>query len=241
MTLVFWFVFKHILNIHTKNYSAYLLAAILPYSFMQQAILDSCSSIVSSHNIIKKVYFPREIMPLATILANFVHFILALCVFVVFLVVIFIANPGDFALRPSILLLPVLMAISLALTMGIGLFVSALNVFYEDVKYIAQITLFLLFYLCPVLYFSEHVRYSAMFGGSELFYKIYHLNPFAMLVTAYRKALLPPIDISRDGQTFAALPLDFALLGVAAVVSLMTVVLGYLTFNKLKHRFVERK
>lgn len=238
--LVFWFVFKHILQIATDNYSAYLLAALLPYTFFQQSILDSCQSVVGSLSIIRKVMFPREIMPLATIFANFIHFLLAIGVFFVFLLLIFIAHPGDLPFRATILILPLLLFISLCLTIGIGLLVSALNVFYEDVKYLVQVGLFLMFYLCPILYFSEHVKNSGFFGGSNVGYILYHLNPIAMLVSAYRKVLLPPMAVGMGGKQYEPMPLDWRLLLVTCGVSVFLMWFGYWRFNSLKYRFVER-
>lgn len=238
--LVFWFVFKHILKIATENYSAYLLAALLPFQFFQQSILDSCQSVVGSLGIIRKVMFPREILPLAMILANFIHFLLAIGVFFAFLLLIFIAHPGDLPFRSTILILPLLLFISLALSIGLGLLVSALNVFYEDVKYLVQVGLFLLFYLCPILYFSEHVKNANLMGDSNWGYWLYHLNPIAMLVVAYRKVLLPPMAVGMGGKHYEPMPLDWRLLLIACFVSLFLLWYGYWKFNKLKYRFVER-
>jgi ABC-type polysaccharide/polyol phosphate export permease len=129
---------------------------------------------------------------------------------------------------------------------GLSLIISCLNVFYEDTKYIVSIGLQLMFYLVPVIYFSEQV-YHAQITSPEWqrwIYLVYHLNPIAMLMTAYRKILLPPITVQQVGmaqrQTLAPLPMEWGLLAIACMVSVLVFVLGYAFFNKRKWDFAEQ-
>jgi ABC-type polysaccharide/polyol phosphate export permease len=190
---------------------------------------------------VKKVYFPREVLPLAAVLANLIHFALALVVFFVYLLG-YVGAP----LLPSVVLLPVLVFFQTLLIAGLSLIISCLNVFYEDTKYIVSIGLQLMFYLVPVIYFSEQV-YHAQLASPELqrwIYLVYHLNPVATLLTAYRKILLPPITVQQVGavqkQTFISLPMDWGLLTVACVASVAMFVLGYAFFNRRKWDFAEQ-
>lgn len=239
--LVMTVVFKYLIGNPTPNFSAYILAAYLPFMFFQFAILDSAQSVLVALPVVKKVYFPREILPLATILSNFVHFLLALGVFFAYLLVIWVLNPGESPFNATIAFLPGLLVINLALAVGCGLLVSSLNTFYEDIKYVVSVGLYLMFFLCPIMYFSENVRYSKQLGDSgDLIYTLYHLNPLAMLSTAYRKVLLDPQQVYVDGQLVEPLPLDWAWVGVSAGVSVLILVGGYALFNRLKWKFVER-
>lgn len=234
--LVLTLVFEYIAGIGGPNYSAYILAAILPYLFFQQAILDSAMSVLGNVQLVKKIYFPREILPLAAVASNLIHFLLALGVFFVFLLFIWIANPGQSPFQWTAVFLPLLILVNLALALGIALIVSALNAFYEDVKYIAQVVLYLLFYLCPIVYFSEQV----MARTSPMVSMLYHLNPMATLCTAYRKLLLAPQPVNVGGGTVPASPIDLPMLGVATFISFSVLVFGYSVFNRMKWRFVER-
>ncbi len=234
-------VFKRVMGMVIPNYSAYVLAAYLPWMYFQTALLDSSQSVLAQIQLVKKVYFPREVLPLAAVLANLIHFALALIVFFIYLLG-YVGAP----LLPSVVLLPVLVFFQTLLIAGLSLIISCLNVFYEDTKYIVSIGLQLMFYLVPVIYFSEQV-YHAQLASPELqrwIYLVYHLNPIAMLMTAYRKILLPPITVQQVGavqkQTFVSLPMDWGLLAVACAVSVVIFVLGYAFFNKRKWDFAEQ-
>ncbi len=222
-----------------KSYGLYVLAGYLPYLFFQFAIMDSAQSIYNALPIVKKVYFPREILPLAAVLSNFIHFLLALGALVVICVGVWAAY-GDLPLKRTIVFVPILMIIQLALVTGLSLMVSALNTFYEDVKYIVSVLLYLLFFLSPVLYFSEQVR-DAPTANSGLLFNIYHLNPMAALCTGYKKLLLDNAAVpDRKGGTLVPLEMNWSQVGVAALFSLAVLWIGYVMFNRMKWRFVER-
>lgn len=237
--LVMTVVFKNFLGNDTRNYSAYILASYLPYLFFQMTLLDSSQSVLGNIQIIRKIYFPREILPLAAVVSNFIHFLLALLVFFGYLLVVFALDPQVSPFQLTTLLLPVLLIINLALTAGLALLISALNTFFEDVKYIVSVLLYLLFFLCPIMYFSEAVYAKAQEHGGWI-YTLYHLNPVAMLSTAYRKILVAPQDVYFEGRSHPPIPLDWGMLGIAAIVSFGMLFFGYSVFNRLKWRFVER-
>lgn len=244
--LVMTVVFKYVMGQTIPNYSAYILAAYLPYMFFQLSLLDSAQSILSQITLLKKIYFPREILPIGSVIANFIHFLLALGVFFVYLLIVWLLNPGENPFNWTILYLPILIVLQLFLTLGISLIVAALNTFYEDVKYILSVGLYLLFFVTPIVYFSEQIAYANAIPEAwrQPIYTIYHLNPVAMLMTAYRKCMLDPqpITLTRDGitTTSPALPLDWALLGICAVFCISILIFGYWFFNKKKWQFVER-
>lgn len=238
--LVMTLVFKNFLRNGTPNLSAYVLAAYLPYMFFQLCLMDSSQTILSNIVIIRKIYFPREILPLASVISNFIHFLLALVVFFGYLLFIYIGDPKLSPFQWTVFYLPVLLLINLMLATGLSLIISALNTFYEDVKYIVSVSLYLLFFLCPIMYFSEVVYAKSMDHGSTLLYRVYHLNPVAMICTAYRKLMVAPQDVLDGDRKYPALPLDWVLLGVAAVISFLVLIGGYAMFNRLKWKFVER-
>ncbi len=244
--LVMTLVFKYVMGQQVPNYSAYVLAAYLPYMFFQLSLMDSSQSILSQISLLKKIYFPREILPIGSVLANFTHFMLAMSVFFAYLLFVWIMNPGESPFRATVIWLPLLMLMQLSLTLGLALIISALNTFYEDVKYIVSVGLYLLFFLSPIVYFVEQV-YNAPGIPEEhrgTVYFIYNLNPIAMLMTAYRKVMLDPqpIVMTRDGQTHEAgvLPLDPVLMTICAITCFGTLIFGYYLFNKKKWQFVER-
>ena len=241
-------VFKYIQNNPTPNLGAYVLAAYLPYMFFQLCLLDSAQSVLNGLDLAKKIYFPREILPLTMIVSNLIHFLLALAVFFAYLLGVNALFPGISPFQITTLWLPVLLIINIALVTGLGLIISALNTFYEDVKYIVSVLLYLLFFVSPIIYISESVYHSAPNKAHPWVYTLYHLNPVATLSTSYRKLLLAPqtveMRVTRDGhpavETYPALPMDWAMLGISAVLSFGILIFGYNLFNRLKWKFVER-
>lgn len=243
--VVMTLVFKFFLRNETQNYAPYVLSAYLPFMFFNLAVMDSAQSVIASLPVVKKVYFPREILPLSSVLANFIHFMLALVVFFAYLTAIW-AFTG-FQVTPftwRVGFLPVLLVVTLALTVGVSFIVSALNVFYEDVKYVMGVLLYLAFFLTPVMYFSENVWMAVKGRGPlvESLYTVYHLNPVAQLATSYKKTLVPPGPIDVGGRVGMVQPVahNWLLFGVAVVVSFAFLVGGYAVFNRMKWRFVER-
>jgi ABC-2 type transport system permease protein len=244
--MVMTIVFKYVMGQQVQNYSAYVLAAYLPYMFFQLALLDSAQSVISQIPLLKKIYFPREILPIGSVLANFVHFLLAMVVFFIYLLGVWLVNPGDNPFRATVFYLPIIVLIQLALTMGLALAISAMNTFFEDVKYMVSVGLYLLLFLSPIMYFSEQVYYANGIPEDQrgFVYTLYHLNPIAMLMTAYRKVMLDPqeVTVSRDGAVldYPYLPLDWGMVGVSAAVSVGMLIFGYWLFNRKKWQFVER-
>lgn len=247
--LVMTVVFKYVLNVRVPNYSAYLLAAYLPFMFFQLALLDSAQSILTQLPLLKKIYFPREILPIGSVIANFLHFLLAMGVFFLYLLFVWWMNPGENPFRATVFWLPLLVLLQFCLTLGLALFISALNTFYEDVKYLVSVGLYLLFFLCPILYFVEQV-WAATHSPDipaqwqDTLFTIYNLNPIGMLLVGYRKLMLDPqpITVTRTGDVLEThyLPLDWTMLAIAGAVSVLVMVAGYAYFNKVKWRFVER-
>ncbi len=225
-------VFKYVLNIGIPNYSAYLLCAFLPWTFFQMSVLDASQSILQHGDLVKKIYFPREALPFSAVLSNLAHFILALGVFFIYLLIL--GTP----ILATWWMLPFVVFIQLMLNLGIAFFVSCLNVFYEDIKYVATVVLGLLFYATPIVYLSEQIYQSAMIPGPwrEIAIKALWWNPLSVLMITYRKILLPPFE----SATIHDIPMDFRYLALAALTSFLFFAAGYAFFNSRKWIFAEQ-
>jgi lipopolysaccharide transport system permease protein len=241
---VMYLVFKVFLRNTTEGYSAHVLAAYLPYMFVNLSIMDSAQSVITALPMVKKVYFPREILPLATLLANLVHFGLALVVFFAYLFVVWaVTGFGASPFTWRIVALPGLVAVTFLLACGVSLIVSALNVFFEDVKYVVSVLLYIGFFLTPVMYFVENVWYSLPEGpGRQGLFWLYHLNPMTAIVTAYRRALVVPgsVDVGPPEGLVPPLPFQWGLFAYSVAASVVILLAGLALFNRLKWRFVER-
>jgi ABC-2 type transport system permease protein len=240
-TAVLTFVFGNFGSIGVESFSAYILAAYLPYLFFQQSVLDSAQSILIQLPLVKKIYFPRELLPLASIIANFIHLLSGFAVFFAYLLFIWIQHRGASPFQPTSWMIIPLLLMTVMLSTGLGLLVSALNTFYEDVKYLTSVVMYLLFFLSPITYLSEMVAYSKVnqhYGG--WIFKLYHLNPVAALATGYRQYLLAPPTVTIDGIKHPSVPIDPLYLVWTAFVSISILLIGYSVFNRMKWKFVER-
>lgn len=244
-------VFKYIMGVDIPNYSAYLLSAIIPFSFFNASILESTTSILTHAPLVKKTYFPREILPAAIVLSNLVHFILALFMFFLYLMSLRLIFGDGPDITMKWLLLPVVVAINLVLNMGVSFLLACLNTYYEDVKYLTTVVMSLLFYALPVIFPVEAVLASPRLAHHHLLAKLawlhFNYNPLCYLLTAYRKILLPPLPEMVNGKPniingvqIHDIPLNYEYLGIAAVVSLVILILGYAYFNSKKWYFAER-
>lgn len=233
-------IVKYVMGLPIQNYSAYLLVGYLPWMFFQMTLLDSSQVILIHRDLLRKVYFPREVLPLAVVIANLIHFLLALVVLFAYLLFFYVFMNGAPILL-TVVWLPVLIIMQSLLIIGLTLIVSCMNVFYEDTKYLLQALLNVLFYITPVMYVSELIYVRLPEAHRNLLYKLYLLNPLNMLTDAYRKILLPPYpDGTIKTVRLHSMPLDYHLLGICAIVCVVVAVAGYAFYNARKWVFSER-
>jgi len=236
-------VIKYIIGVKIPNYSAYLLCSILAFNFFSQSVLESSTSILAYAGLVKKTYFPREILPAAVVISNLLHFILAMIVFFLYVVVLRLTHhTGEPAILVTWLLLPVVILINFMLNLGLAFYLSCLNTYYEDVKYIVTVMMNLIFYLLPIVYPVELAIKKSESHHSLLILAKLHFygNPLSYLLIAYRKLLLPAFQGEIGGVTIYTTPFNYMYLGLAALTSFLILVSGYAYFNKRKWYFAER-
>ncbi len=163
-------------------YPLFSYAGLLPWTFFAQGLSQSAESLVGSSNLIRKVYFPRLVIPGANVLAGLVDFSLAFAVL--------LAMMAYYGVRPSatILLLPLFLLLAFATTLGVGTWLSALNVQYRDVRYVVPFFIQLWLFVTPVIYPMSQV--TGRLRELHLPVWIYGLNPMAGVVEGFRWALL---------------------------------------------------
>lgn len=181
LSLVFMVVFSKIIKIPIVNYPffIFLITALFPWNFFNLSVSEATMSILEGGELIKKVYFPREIIPISIVLTNLINFIFTIIVVIFFLIVFKIG------IGISIIYLPLVILLQIFLNTGIVLMVSGLQVRYRDVKYIIEVLLSLWFYLTPIFY-----PLSLVANISDKFFNIYMWNPLTVLITLYRLVFL---------------------------------------------------
>jgi lipopolysaccharide transport system permease protein len=180
MMVVFTLVFKYgVRLIKEEDYSVKLICALLPWLYFQNSVVQACSCILMHRDLVKKVYFPREVLPLAVVGGNLIHYLLSLCVLFAY----FVGLRVD--VSPAILFLPVIILVQTLLTMGLSFFVAVLHTFFHDTEYVVNATLMVLFYASPVIYMASYVQVS-----HRRLFTYYMLNPMAVFAEGYRGVLI---------------------------------------------------
>jgi ABC-type polysaccharide/polyol phosphate export permease len=157
-----------------EPYALFLFCGILPWSWLSSSLLESSGVVIAGGNLIKKVLFPAEILPVVTVLTNMVQFLLGMPVLFGFLI-------AYGKLKPTALLLPLPLLVQLVFTLGLALFVSALTVHFRDVQSLLSHLVHLWFFASPVLYL-----YGVQEGWLRFFLR---LNPMAHVLVSYQEML----------------------------------------------------
>jgi len=185
MMLVFSVVFTVMLPMNIENYPVFFLCGFLPWSFLSASLTGATTSIVGNASLIKKVYFPREILPVAGVLSNLVNFLIAMAV----LFVLILVSSGH--LTAAVLMLPLLMLAQVLFVTGMAFLLSTANVFYRDTQHILEIVMQAWFFLTPIFYSIEILPKTKVLLGVTLDVQVWmrRLNPMASLVASYQDVL----------------------------------------------------
>lgn len=207
------------------NFPIFFLAGLLPWNFFNATVISSTASIVGNGALIKKVYFPRELLPISIALANLVNFALELLVLTVF-----VFGSGFFVSRffefyKFLPMLLVLLPILFVFTLGVSFMVASLNVYLRDIQHLIGIILMVMFYATPIIYQFNPGQY----GKAGL---IYMLNPMADIVLSFKSILYGNLD------NVLSIP-NWHYMAYAAVTACITFLLGYIIFIRLESDFAE--
>lgn len=221
---VYTFVFQIILHNQTPYYYIHLFVALVPWIFFSSSLTTGSKAILGQYNLVKKIYFPREVLPISYATSSLVNMLLSFIV--IFVVLIFSAIFTDFELNVvAWLFLPLIIILEYILVVGMSLITSSLTVYLRDLEHIMGVLSMAWMYLSPVVY---PISYIANYQVEHpVLYELYLLNPMASLVISYR-------DILYYGQIPEASTILRAL-----VESVLICVLGFLIFGKLKKHFAE--
>lgn len=213
--VVISFVFSSILKIPSLGvpYIIFLSVALLPWNLFSTSLTSSVNILVNNSNLITKIYFPREILVYATMIAKAVDFFYSTLVLIVF----FLIYRTNISL--TILWLPIIFAIQIIFMAGLSLILSAFNLFYRDIQYLLSLILMLWMYLTPVMYPVEIIP--------EKFRFIFSLNPMAVIVNAYREVI-----IGKGEPNLGSLSLAF-------LMSVTIFLIGFYIFKKLEGQFAD--
>lgn len=212
--LVYAIVFPLILRNTQENYVIFLCCGLIPWTFFSTGINRCAFTIVENGNIVKKVYFPREILPISVVTAEAINF------FISTIIIIGFVGFGGLGITKYIIFYPVVLIIQYFLTLGISFIISSITVYLRDIQHFIGVLLQLLFYAAPVVYAPSTIP--------EEFKWILNINPMTYIINGYR-------DIFYN-QTMPDL---YGLL-IVFVIAIAICIVGYIIFNKLQKGFAEQ-
>ncbi len=213
MTLIYAIVFPFLLRNTTPHYVTYLIIGILPWNWFTTVISQGTSTFLANAGIIKKVYFPREILPISVVTSGLINFLISCIIIIIFL----ICSGIGFSI--NILFLPLILFAQFIISLAIIFVTSSINVYIRDAEYIINFFIQMLFYATPILYsldmFPNYIQNLLL------------LNPLVTIINGYRNIFyyqtIPPIKSS------------LIIIGVG----LIALYISYKIFKKLEKGFAE--
>lgn len=212
--VVYYFLFKTLMRNDLPNFHLYLFVGLIPWIFFSSALVGGSISIIVQKDLIKKIYFPREVIPIAYVTGGFVNMALS---FIVVLVVALIS--GVVPTVTGILCLPLIMLVEYIMALGFALIVSSLTVYLRDLEHILGIVTMAWQFATPICYPESIIPERLM--------PLYSLNPMYPIINAYRAVFY-----------YGTTP-DLSSLAVTLLIGLVFLAAGIVIFRKLQIRFAE--
>ena len=211
---VYTVVFSVFFKTNIDKFYIYLFVGLVPWLFFNMSLVGGATSIVSQENLIKKIYFPRMVLPISFVTSNFVNMLLT------FLVIFAVLLISRFGINLKVIwMLPLVMIVEYLFALGISMITSALTVYFRDLEYILGILAMCWMYMTPILYDIESIP--------EKFRPLIYLNPMTGVIQCYREILY-----------YKRFP-ELSVLGTALIAGILFLIIGFFVFQKLQKRFVE--
>ena len=211
---VYAFVFGKILNVGEENYAVFICCGLIPWTFFSTAINRSSFTIIENGGIIKKVFFPREILPISVVTAECVNFFISTVIILGFVLVTGVGFSWHIIFYPIVLLALYLFLISLSFI------VSSVTVYVRDIQHFISVFLQLMFYATPIAYASSRVPAS--------FQWVVKLNPVAYVIEGFRDIFINHTTPNMVG------------IGILIAISIVLFIINYAIFEKLQKNFAEQ-
>lgn len=211
--IVYTIVFSTIMKVNIDKFYIYLFIGLIPWLFFATCIQAGTTSILINKDLVKKIYFPRIILPISTVNSAFMNMLYSM------VIVIFTLVVSGIGLSRYILFLPIAMIVQYLLVLGMIFIFSALNVYFRDLEHILNIVVMIWFYLTPVVYTMDMIPKEYRFW--------FYLNPMTGIINFYRDILY-----------YKQMP-SFSSFGGVLVYGVLMIILGYFIFDRLQKKFAE--
>lgn len=211
--IVYAIIFPLIMRSNIEYYVVFMVCGLIPWNYFSTVINRASFTMIENGNILKKVYFPREILPLSVVTSETITFLISSII-----IVGFVLGYG-LGITINIVFYPILLFVQFVLLLGISLFVSSITVYFRDLQHFIGVLLQLFFYATPIVYAVESIP--------ENFQWILKYNPMTYIIEGYR-----------DIFYYQTMP-EIGTLLIVLVIGILLCVTGYIVFNKLQKKFAE--
>lgn len=212
--VIYTMVFSVIMRNGIKDYYLFLFVALIPWIFFSSSLSGGCTCILGQQDMVKKIYFPREVLPIAFVTSQFVNMLLS---FIIVFIALFIGHKPFNGL--AYLFLPLIMIIEYIMALGLTFMFSAITVYLRDVQWIMNIITMAWQFLTPVMYSIKDVPEQVRW--------VFNINPMTGIINSYRNILY-----------YGTMP-ELNELGITAVLGIVILFIGYYVLKKLERRFAE--
>lgn len=211
--LVYAIVFQYIMRFNIEHYLIYLISGIIPWTFFTTALNSGMNSILFNANIIKKVYFPRSILPISSVTSALINFLISCIIILLFTMF------SGVGISIYLIYLPIVVIIQYILCLGIVFILSAVEIYVKDIEHIINFFISMLFYVTPILYTPDAVPENMQF--------LLKANPMSYIIESYHNIFY-----------YKQSP-DLYKLGIVFLISVLIFILGYNIFKRLQKGFAE--
>lgn len=209
---VYWFVFGKIMGSSEPNYVVFLCCGLIPWTFFASTINRNAFIFIENGNIIKKVFFPREVLPISAVTSETINFMISTSIILAFVIAY-----NRFTI--NVLFYPLILIVQYLLLVAISFFVSCVTVYFRDLQHFIGVFLQLMFYATPIAYSVSRVP--------ENFQWVAKINPMSYIIEGYRAIFYDGVMPNLVG------------LGILAIISLIFCILGYCFFKQMQKGFAE--
>lgn len=212
--IVYAFFFSMIFRAGIEKFYLYLIISMFPWNMFTGGVIQGLGSVRYQGDLVKKIYFPRQILPIVSVTVNFINMIIS---FVIIYSILLITGWG-IDIRLQIYLIPV-MVIEYIFTLGLAVLLSAVEVYFRDIEHIVSVLMMVWMYVTPMFYSIDFIP--------EEYLPVFKFNPMLYIIGMYQQILY-----------YQQAP-DRMYMVIAAIVALVTLMIGWFVFGKLERRFAE--
>lgn len=213
--MVYTFVFSTVMRSGIKDYYLFLFVALIPWIFFNTSVSAGCMCTISQQDMVKKIYFPREVLPISFVISQLINMLLS---FIVVFIVLIVSGKG---LNPlALVFLPYVVIVEFMMSLGMCMLFSAITVYVRDLGYLMGNIMMMWQFLSPVMYSMDQVPEKARM--------ILQYNPMTPVIEAYRTILY-----------YKKIP-ELNTLLTAVVFGIIMLIIGFFSFDRLQRKFADR-